>query len=389
MKKQEIIKKFLEKGYQLDPSSLNFFLKDSGKIGAFFERIKQTKTKPSVITLDFINSMFEKISKKTWVEVLRSFEQKKKTNIGELTSFFVDRYEKIRKILSRRSDLVNLISINKITPRTKKFSLIGMVKEKTGKNLVLEDLTGEVNVFFDKDEKIVLDEVVGAVCEQGDVIRVKNVIFPDVPLKREVNKAKKEAYCLFVSDIHMDDKDFKKNKYKKFLKWLNKKKFEKLYIFVLGHVSSNKEDIMNFFNSLPEEAFKIYLKGEDDPELRVGDLQLSEFGLIKIEKNIVSLLSHGDFLEKYSSLWKCPPEQIMLNLLKKRHIDPTFEMKIYEKDSFVLDIIPDIITFGHLHSPGYLNYKGTTILSTGSFVTKPIFWLINLKTRETIKLDFT
>jgi len=389
MKKQKIIKKFLERGYQLDPRSLDFFHKNPDKIEIFLEKINQTKAKPSVITLDFINSLFEKLPKKTEIEILRAFEQKKKTSVGDLTNFFVDRYEKIRKMFSGRSDLLNLISINKITPRTKKFSLIGLVKEKTGKNLVLEDLTGEINVLLKKDKKIVLDEVVGVVCEQDDVVRVKNVLFPDVPLKREINKTKKETYCLFISDIHMDDKNFQKPNYKKFLDWLNEKKFEKLYIFVLGHVSSNKEDIVNFFDSLPEEVFKIYLKGEDDPDLKVGDLQLSELVLIRIEKNVVSLLFHGGLLEKYSSLWKDPPEEIMLNLLKKRHIDPIFEKKFYEHDPFVLDIIPDIVAFGHLHSPGYLNYKGTTILSTGSFITKPIFWLINLKTRETIKLDFS
>lgn len=389
MKKQEIIREFLGKGYQLDPSSLDFFLKNSGKIGPFLEMMNQAKTKPPIITLDFINSLFERPLRKPEIEVLRNFEQRKKTSVVDLTRLFVDRYEKIREFFSGRANLVNLISINKISPRTKKFSLIGMVKEKDGKNLVLEDLTGEITIFLSEDRKIVLDEVIGVICEQDDAIRAKDVIFPDIPLRRKIDKAKEDASCLFVSDIHMDERNFKENSYGRFLEWLNKKKFGKLYIFVLGDVSSNKEDIENFFDSLPKEAFKIFLKGEKDPELSVGDLQFSEFALIKIEKNIVSLLSHGDYLEKYSGLWKDPPEKIMLNLLRKRHIDPIFERRVYEEDPFILDIIPDIFVSGHFHSPGLLNYKGTTILSTGSFLTKPIFWLTNLKTRENIKLDFT
>jgi hypothetical protein len=34
-----------------------------------------------------------------------------------------------------------------------------------------------------------------------------------------------------------------------------------------------------------------------------------------------------------------------------------------------------------------MNYKGTTVISLGSFVGKPVFFSVNLKTREVRKID--
>ena len=81
----------------------------------------------------------------------------------------------------------------------------------------------------------------------------------------------------------------------------------------------------------------------------------------------------------------------LLNLLKMRNIDPLVNHKkeIYENDPFLIEIVPDIIVAGNVFEPTQVNYKSTTILTNGSFTNIPIFWLVNLKNREIIKLDFT
>jgi len=396
MEQQEIVKLFLKKGFQLDSLSLDFFSQDPNKINFFLEEIGNSAAKPSTITLDIVKSA---LKGKTQIQILKGFSQEqKKITTEKAIQFFIDRYEKIKKILNGRLDLVNLVSINKINSKSKKFSIIAMVKEKIPDtdSIVVEDLTGEVVVRFQEKissllDQTVLDEVIGLVCEAGsEGIVVSNTIWPDVPLKRDVTQTKEDVFCLFISDIHMDSEKFNHESYKKFLSWLNQVKYDNFYIFVLGGVSSKISDMKEFFSKLPEKSERIFLRGEDDPEFS-DVMNITDPSLIKID-NITLLLSHGGFLEKYSKIWpNLQPEKIMLNLLKKRHIDPIFDSctKIFDQDYFVLDTVPDIFTSGHLHSPGILNYKGTTIISNGSFLTQPIFWVINLRTRETFKLNFT
>ena len=77
-------------------------------------------------------------------------------------------------------------------------------------------------------------------------------------------------------------------------------------------------------------------------------------------------------------------------MIKKRHMSPTFgyNAKLDEEKMFI-DQPADIFVIGHFHDPRIINYKGVTIISLGSFVTQPIFWAVNLKTRESIKIDLT
>jgi len=396
MGQQEIVKLFLNKGFQLDSPSLEFFSQVPDKIDFFLEEIGKLPEKPSTITLDFIKSTFKE---KPQIQILKSFTQEQKVFTTEKTiQFFIDRYEKIKKILNGRLDLINLVSVNKITSKSKKFSIIVMVKEKISdsNSIVVEDLTGELIAKFQEKtsnllEEIVLDEVVGLVCELGtNGITVSNVIWPDLPLRRDVNKTKDDIFCLFISDIHMDSEQFNHKSYEKFLNWLNQTNYNNFYIFVLGGVSSREEEVKDFFSKLPKNSEKVFLRADVDPDLP-GIFNITAPSLIKLE-NIVFLLSHGELLEKYSNIWRnLPAEKIMLNLLKKRHMDPIFNShtKIFDQDQFILDIIPDIFVSGHFHNPGILNYKGTTIISSGSFLTQPLFWVINLRTRETFKLDFT
>ena len=396
MEQQEIVKLFLSKGFQLDSSSLDFFSQEPNKINPFLEEIEKTPEKPSTVSLNLVKSI---LKEKPRIEILKTFTQEQKTFAAEKAiQFFIGRYEKIKKILNGRLDLVNLVSINKITQKSKKFSIIAMVKEKISdaNSIVAEDLTGELIVRFSEKtanllEEIVLDEVIGLVCEAGtDGFTVSNIIWPDLPLRRDVNKANDDIFCLFISGIRMDSPQFNKESYEKFFNWLSQSSYKTLYIFVLGGVSSRKDDVKEFFSRIPKDSEKIFLRSAADPEFP-EEFNITDPSLIKLD-NIILLLCDGIHIEKYSKMWPgMQPEKIMMNLLKKRHLDPTFDSstKILDQDYFVIDTIPDIFVSGNSSAPGILNYKGTTIISNGNFLTQPIFWMVNLKTRETFKLDFT
>lgn len=390
MEKEKIVKTFLEKGHQLDSKSLDFFFENPEKLDIFFEKTKNI-TIPPTVNLGFVKSLIEE---KKEVNVLKKFEfaaEGKTITVENITKYFANRYENLKKHLTGRLELVNLISINKITPKTKKFSLIVMVKEKTNRSLLIEDSTGEVTVYAQDEaiDQVVTDEVIGTVCEkEDDTINVKKIIFPDTPLKKDITRTEKDVYALFISDMFLDQI----NNSRKILDKINAFDHEKLYVFVLGNISSKKEDIINFFDGLPKSSYKIFLKGKTDPDIETGDICLScSAALLKIENAILVLICNGKMFSEYKDIWKGQPsESIMLNLLKKRHLSPAFDFnkKISDEDIYIIDTVPDIFVSSNFDKPGITNYKGTTIIANGSFLSEPIYWLINLKTRESIKMDF-
>ncbi|MEM7818993.1 MAG: hypothetical protein QW403_02510 [Candidatus Aenigmatarchaeota archaeon] len=388
MERQEIIKEFLKNGFQLQPEALEYLL-ERKNIKYYLEELKKLPNYPLIITTEILKEIESKIFYQ--IDILKTPKKEEKIlSVSDYTNFLSLKYEEIRKLLTKHFDLVNLISINKISQRTRKFSLIVMVKEKNEeeKSLVVEDFTGEQAVYFEnleEDFKFILeDEILGLVCEkEGERIFVKKIVLPDIPLKKEINKTTEEIFCLFVSDFHMDEKNFNKKSYEKFLDWVNNSYYKKLYVFILGDISSKLEDIEKLFNNLPKNYSYTWLKGEIDPENKNSFLNPTS---LKIEKSLNFLLLHPNFNFPFS-FTNIQPNKILLNFLRKRQI-PTSSKEIYTNNPFLIDLIPDIVASGHFHIPSILNYKGTTILTTGSFLTEPTFWLVNLKTRETIKIDF-
>lgn len=234
--------------------------------------------------------------------------------------------------------------------------------------------------------QLVEDETVGVVCRKDDIIYGEKLIFPDIPLQREINKTNEEKYIFLISDIHMDSEQFRQESYEKLIDWLEKQQ-HKLTIFVVGDISSKKEDIAKFLSDLPSTHEMHIIKGDIDGDIDRDTLPNPTF--VQIE-NVKLFLFHDKSLNEYMNLWGAP-EQTLINLIKKRHLNPTFSLnsKIYDNDPYLLDVIPDIIVAAHGHIPSVTNYKGITAVSTGSFVSQPIFWLMDLRTRETFKIDFS
>jgi len=386
MERTEIIKKFLTKGVQITGSALEFFASNPEKADTF---LLEQPHYPSTITLEFINEAL-KASKTSAVQNIKPYKEREKASVSDIVDFFNKRYEFFGNLLSKRLDLINLISINRVSEKVKKFSIIGMVKEKNTRNktTVVEDKTGEIELALSEPllNQLVEDETVGIVCRKDDIIYGEKLVFPDIPLQREINKTNEENYIFLISDIHMDSEQFQQKSYEKLIDWLEKQQ-NKLNIFVVGDISSKKEDIANFLSDLPNTHETHIIKGDIDGDIDRDTLPNPAF--VQIE-NVKLFLFHDKRFNDYMSLWGAP-EQTLINLIKKRHLDPTFSInsKIYDNDPYLLDVIPDIIVAAHTHIPSVANYKGITTVTTGSFVSQPIFWLMNLRTRETFKIDFS
>ena len=363
MDKSTVLRLILEMGAQVDEAALEALANDPVILEQLF-RNKGEKL-PPVITYDFLKSLSPTIG-----------NQHRKTSVVQLAKVLSDRYEFLRSLLTDRQELVNLISINKIGEKIKQFSVIGIVSEISD-TLQLEDPTGKETFSINSEsaKNLVEDEVIGVVCERRSGVNgVELVVYPDIPLKKENNKTERPENCFFISDIYMDSQDFNKTYYKNLIGWLEGQK--NLNVLVLGGVSTQEEDIKQLLSDIRHPTTVYHAKNHNRTPTTV-----------KIE-NVEILLSHSPFLGHYMRRWNSSPDTTVVNLLRKRNLDPVLTSESYN-NSFLLERIPDIVVMSGVGIPTATNYKGTTIITNGGFNTKPVYWQINLQTRETFKIDFS
>ena len=352
MEKAEILKKFLEKGMQLDYESLEYFSKNQEKINPFFQRILNGE-KPTTLSLNFVLSLLD--LREEGIEILKIPKSEKKVHsVDDLTKLLHDRYSFLKKILSSRFDLINPISLNKITPKTKHFSAIIMVKEKLDdeKAIIAEDETSEYKMFIDKEEdfkQILPDDVIGVVCGGEDRIKVRNIMWPDLQMKRTVNRTKQDVSVALISG------KFDESQAEEILKRGNVK-----HLFYIG-----------------ENGRITYCNGVQT--------DLESPATIRIEKDITFLLSCSGFMKKYSDFVK-DENGFLVSLLKRRSLNPTFQIEneMFDNDPYLIDTVPDIFVVSGTKNNSSNNYKGTTIITLSDLTQDKKFWIINLKSRETI-----
>ncbi len=387
MESKEIIETFIKKKLQPDTNVVNFFIKNPDKIQTIISHIDGLENKPTFISLGFIENIL--LDRGPKVEVLTTFSKPQlRYSTTELTTFLNEKYERYRKILSQRIELVNLISINRISDKIQKFSLIVMVMEKNDNELLVEDTTGKTTVYFEnstEDKNFVMeDEVIGLVCtNNGDRTVVTKIIWPDIPLRKEIARSKTETFCLFLSDMELNEGG--NEKFTRIKQTIEKFRGKNTTLFLLGDSFESQEAADKLLGILPDSWMKFFIKGEKDTDLTVGIQTLNDPCLVKLDEVLI-LLSHGKFFEKHLKKLGTTADQIILNLLRKRNLNPETDYR-NPSDTFFLNQLPDIVVVGHFKTPTQTNYKGTTIITNGGFSTTPTYWAVNLQTRENIKID--
>ena len=375
MEKSQLIKKFLSEGFQLDSSAIDFLLKNSEKINEIINKLKQTNT--LVVTLDVLKNIFPE---KTKIEVLKEYKPKKSFTIEDLTEFFLNRYYQIKEFLSKRIELVNLISIKKITTKTTKFSIIAMVKKISPNKIFVEDNTGSLELSLKEGDKFYLteDEVLGIVVrKQNEEFYVENIYFPDFSLKKP-SYTSNEINCFFIPAVRLREFSLKN-----FLDDIRKDN-NVFFVFIDNEKLS---EIKGKLENLPKENTFLFFSPDSESFSRneVGFEAYYYPCAIKID-NLILFFYPGYFLENYSKYWNLTEEQTFLNLIKKRHLNPNFKFskKIFQEDPFLLNLDPDIIYVNNSNQTNEINYKSRTFIFTGK--ADPIIYKINLKTREKFKI---
>lgn len=409
--------------------------------------------------IDMVNSIIKSDQQKprevpSWhdVKVIFSYvEQTKKRECQDFVDYFNNRYQSIEKILKIRTEMSNAASISRAISKKNKesLSIIGIVTDKQytkNKNLMLtiEDPTGIISVLVSKNKadlfrtasSIVLDEVIGISGVSGErIIFANNILWPDVPMA-ELKKAEDEAYCAFLSDLHVGSSKFLPEEFNKFLSWINgelgseqQKNIAKnvKYIFIAGDLvdgcgiypEQDKElEILDIYkqygecarllSKIPKSIPLIICPGNHDA-VRVAEPQpvlpktfaaplheipnailVSNPALVNIHSSenfpgFDVLLYHGysfdhfvaevDYLRNNGGYDRA--DLIMKFLLQRRHLAPTHTSTLYipdaRKDYLVIEKVPDFFVSGHIHKSINANYRNVTMICGSCWQSKTSF----------------
>ncbi len=400
---------------------------------------------PDFDSSEFFKTFFPKVANDgVRISILKSFEKTpQKRTVDDFTKYFNVRFKTTERFLRGRRELSGLTSIRRVTGKKERetVSVIGMILDITQtKNkhfiLTIEDMTGVIKVLINKDnddlieiaKDMVLDEIVGVVgTAGGDIIFAQNIIYPDIPLSKELKKSPFDHYVVFIGDTHFGSKEFLSEEFKKMLLWLNGKMGNPQqreiarkvkYVVFTGDVvegvgiypgqendltvdnMQGQYDVMaDYLKKIPPNIKIIIAPGNHDsgriaePQLPIEKdyasaiwdlpnvIMVSNPAYVSLDvtetfSGIDVLIYHGYSLIYYadavprirSAGGQQAVDEIMKFLLKRRHLAPTHGSSLYVPDIYedplAIDPIPDIFATGHIHRVATTNYRNVTCINS-------------------------
>jgi len=351
-------------------------------------------------------------------------------NIDDFTKYFKDRYRVLRRILaSQRREVAGAVPMAKIGRLPGQVKVIGIVSDvrisrNNYKIINLEDESGNFTVLIGPDSplyevNVIEDEVLGFVGKVGgaskDLLYPENMVRPEVPLTRVVNRASEPLSAAFISDMHLGSNTFLEKEWSRFLDWLNGKGKDSdiasriKYLVACGDVVDgigqypNHEDdlaitdvyaqyeaLAEHLKSVPDHIKVIIIPGNHDavrpaePQPALPDEIVKLFDTnTDFYGNPCSFSIHGvnilayhgrsmdDFITKFTNLTYSNPLESMKEMLVRRHLVPCYGDKTpiapESKDMLVIDTIPDIFVTGHVHAAGITSYRKITLISASTW----------------------
>lgn len=165
------------------------------------------KEKTFIISRDLIKRILREE-----IRILKTFKPVKTYSISDLVNMLNQRYDSLQKILIKKLELKNIVSINKCSRGV--VSVIGLVKdiEEKGNDFVvkLEDPTGELQAIIPKNlgKTLSLDDVVALSGNfRNKILFADKLLFPDVPL-RSANYSSEPIKIAFLIQDKKYDADY-------------------------------------------------------------------------------------------------------------------------------------------------------------------------------------
>jgi len=319
-------------------------------------------------------------------------------------------------------------------------TILGLVNSKRetkkGYMFEIEDGTGIMKVFINRNNEeskkffqIMPDSVVAFRGRYSgrNIFFADKIFLPDVPkFRREKPPLEEKVYAILLSDIHVGSNKFCEKAFERFLEWLNgevnNKKEEELvsrvkYLIIAGDVVDGigiypgqynelaipdifdqYEALVNLLRNVPEHITMFIGPGNHDaartalPQPGFYDEYARPLKRLKnavIISNPAVIRLHGrDFLIAHGrgiedvvnfipNRSHHRPAEAMLDLLKLRHLAPTFGEKVPiapdPEDTLVIESVPDLFQAGHVHVMEYKMYNGVFLINTGTWQAQTEF----------------
>ncbi len=373
----------------------------------------------------------------TKVEVMDEADiNKEEKDVPEFLSYYNDRYDRMRKLLTRRTQLQSATTIKRLENRDEgeQATTVGLVNDKystsSGKYIVeIEDKTGTFKALVDEreGERIVPDEMIGVQGNMGgDIIYANSVVRPDLPIPQgQTATTEEEVKAAYISDLHMGSVDTLHDRLDRFADWLSTEAASRIgYLVIPGDLvegvgvypgQDEELEVTDIYDQyglfedwvdrIPEDIQIIIGPGNHDitrlsePQPKFSDDvfdRIHEYGNVHrvqnpqtvrlhgIEsKGLKHLMYHGysfdDHVDRIKELRENAydePDRVMIDLLKRRHLAPTYGSNMLSpeaQDHMVVDEKPDVMVSGHFHSHAVSSYKGVNVICSSTFQAQTDF----------------
>ena len=350
-----------------------------------------------------------------------------KGGVENFIGYFRNRFDRLSRLLKRVgtgsnidlgeisrhvNEKVRIIVLVSEIRETKKGNLLFEVEDRTGSFKVVVSSSKYNEKILDKARCVLRDDVVaftGKVLEPYMI--AEEIEWPDLPVIREKKLAEVDLATVYISDIHFGSKYFLDRYFQSFLDWLHGKGEAKglagkvKYLSIAGDIvdgigiypNQEKELVVkdiyqqyqmldDFIENLPDYIEVIVGPGNHDAVRRGEPQPAMGTDLFKADvhrvgnpssftiEGIKHLMYHGTSIDSMISnipgMSYMHPEKVMSEYLKRRHLSPIYggNLIIPENiDYMVIDEPPDVFHSGHVHKNGYMQYRGTLLINSGTF----------------------
>ena len=337
----------------------------------------------------------------------------------DFVDYFRDRFNRLSRTLRSR---IQPRSIESAASGGKDVALVGMVNEvrttssdRDNRLVELEDPTGTIRLLLSDElvetaETLVVDEVIGIegrLSDDGGMVFVEEVHFPEVPPRREPNTASRDVKAVLVSDVHVGSDTFVGDHWDLFADWLADRA-DVEYVLVGGDLvegvgiypgQDEELEVIDLYDQyaacaerfaqLPDDVEIITITGNHDsvrlaePQPALDERFREPFGdnvsfhgnpsVVTVE-GVDVLMYHGmslnPFAESLPHVEIEEPQTAMVEMLRKRHLAPMYgdvRLAPESRDYLVIDEVPDVLHTGHTHTVGAEKYRNVLTVNTGAW----------------------
>lgn len=330
--------------------------------------------------------------------------------------------------------------------------------------LTLEDSTGEVDILVPGDkpelqgsfDSLLQDEVIGIVghpTRDGGLVLAEQILRPDLPYQQDRPRPEGNLYVGFLGDVHVGSKTFLEAEFRRMVRWLKgdqgSEREQRVarsikYLVLPGdlvdgvgvypgqqeglaieNVYEQYRQMAKELQDVPDYMHLVFLPGNHDASRPTEPQPALEKDIRNLfsrhEQTFVSnpsqfslhgvnvLAYHGysmiDFATTVPGLRMDQPVPIMKQMLQCRHLAPTYGGKTpilpEERDSLIIDSVPDLFVTGHIHVAAMDKYKGVGLVNGGTWQAQTDYQkmqnllptparlpLVNLTTMTGTMIDF-